>query len=119
MSEIWTTDCQECGGSGEVTVPDYHIDWDPYEIDCPTCHKGKMMLVVKCENSEDGGCRYAEDGTCSCREGYRPLTETDIEDMMINEYPHISLNSITKQIAEGKHVTYKGQPVKLGPAEGV
>jgi hypothetical protein len=76
-----------------------------------------MMLVVKCEESEGGRCRFAEDGTCSCKDGYRPLNVDEVEEM--GEIALINTQALIDDIQEGYKYSYKGQPVKIVPAEGV
>jgi hypothetical protein len=128
MPEIYKFPCQECGGSGYITdrvLPIDDLDTEP--SDCPTCHKGKMMLVVKCEESEGGGCRFAEDGTCSCKDGYRPLKVDEVEEIfsmhdMFNSKSTLSREQIMRLLIisiENGMAKYKGQSVKLKPAEGV
>jgi hypothetical protein len=132
MSDIWTTDCRDCKGSGEITVSDYHPDFGPYEIDCPTCKGNKMALWVKC------GCKSGRRGR-DCHDyhigknRYRPLSSEEVDEVVLSfEIAEGHMAGITvkdkgiNQVLEGYSImsdnplttlTYKGQQVTLRPLE--
>jgi hypothetical protein len=131
MSNIWTTDCTECHGSGGVIEKRHGI---LAEYKCPTCHKGKMMLVVEhihkftCSGQtqvahcECGASCYTQDMK-NIQPTHRPLTVDEVEERLrhssMYELREPKIDSMINLLKKGKKFTYKGQTVKLMPAEGV
>jgi hypothetical protein len=132
MSEIWTTDCKRCAGTGEQPCnPCDKKHLNPEcggDCTCPTCNKGKMALWVY-EELDNDAMLMVDEGT------YRPLTVDEVEEVeVVYEIAEGYMGSMkardegVDKVLEGYLITsdnpltqlaYKGQSVKLMPAEGV
>jgi RecJ-like exonuclease len=102
--------CRECKGSGWQCPSDkpyghnncslaktIHCENDcKVGIPCPTCGSGFMAVGVECEDCHGtsekafygGGCHRWEMGLCDkCQDGYRPLSELELEDLLNDVIP--------------------------------
>ena len=91
--------CGKCGGSGETDARFMGANgWVFKTNPCPSCSKGRIQLAVPCERCLDGWVHeapHAMDGFTSstvpcpkkCTNGYRPLTDSEVRELINNLKP--------------------------------